>query len=91
MNKQELIDEIAKMTDLTKTDCNKAIDALVAAVIKTVSKGKKVSLVGFGTFESVKRKARKGRNPRTLEEIKIPASKSPKFRAGKAFKESVNK
>lgn len=91
VNKQDLIDEISKMTDLTKADSQKALDAVMAVIVKSVSKGKRVSLVGFGTFESAKRKARTGVNPQTREPLKIPASKAPKFRPGKAFKDAVNK
>ena len=82
---------MAKMTDLTKTDCNNALDAFIATVIKAVSKNQRVGLVGFGTFESAKRKARTGVNPQTRAPIKIPASKTPKLRPGKAFKDAVNK
>ncbi len=90
MNKSELIDAIADSANLSKADAGRALDGLVAAITKSLKKGKKVSLVGFGTFEIRKRKARTGRNPRTGETIKIKASKNPAFKAGKALKDAVN-
>ncbi len=89
MTKADLIDKIARDADIAKAAAGKALDSVVDGIVKTVKKGGKVSLVGFGTFSSGKRKARKGRNPRTGEMIKIPARKIPKFSAGKAFKDAV--
>lgn len=89
MTKTELIDKISSGAGLTKTDAEKALNATLNAIKGALKKGQKVALVGFGTFSVVKRKARKGRNPRTGEELKIPATKVPKFTAGKALKEAV--
>ncbi len=89
MTKADLIDAIADGAGISKAAAAKAIDSLISGVTKTLKKGNKVTLVGFGTFSVSKRKARKGRNPRTGEEIKIPASKIPKFSAGKAFKQAI--
>ncbi|MGV0953211.1 MAG: HU family DNA-binding protein [Fluviibacter sp.] len=91
MNKAELIEVIAKEAKLSKAAAQAALDATVAAVVKAVTKGDSVSLVGFGSFSSGKRAARTGRNPQTGEAIKIPAAKTVKFSAGKAFKDAVNK
>jgi DNA-binding protein HU-beta len=91
MNKAELIEVIAKEAKLSKAAAQAALDATVAAVVKAVTKGDSVSLVGFGSFSSGKRAARTGRNPQTGETIKIAAAKTVKFSAGKAFKDSVNK
>ena len=91
MNKSELIDRIASAADLSKAAAAKAVDAAVETITKAVKKGDKVALVGFGTFSMSKRKARTGRNPRTGAMLKIPARKAPKFTAGKAFKDAVNK
>jgi len=91
MNKSDLIAAIAAKTGDTKKDAEVALNAFVEAVTKSLVKGDKVQLVGFGTFEVRKRAARKGRNPQTKEEIKIPASKAPVFKAGKALKDLVNK
>ncbi len=82
MNKAELIDAIAAESGLTKVDSRKALDAFIAATTDAVKKGDKVTLVGFGTFSVVSKQARKGRNPRTGAEIKIPAKKVVKFKAG---------
>lgn len=89
MTKAELIDKISSGAGLTKTDAGKALDATLDAIKGALKKGQKVTLVGFGTFSVSKRKARKGRNPRTGEELKIPATKVPKFTAGKTLKEAV--
>ncbi len=89
MNKSELVDAVAIDTKLSKKDAGQAVDAIVTNIKKTLKKGKKVQLVGFGTFEVRKRKARKGRNPQTGEAIKIKASKVPAFKPGKAFKDMV--
>ncbi len=91
MNKTELVEAIAKDTGLTKKDSENAVKAFVEVVSKELSKGHEVQLVGFGTFAVGKRAARKGRNPKTGEEIKIAASKAPKFKPGKALKDRVNK
>ena len=91
MNKTELVEHIAKATDTSKAAAARSLDAMVDAVRKTLKKGGTVSLVGFGTFAVGKRAARTGRNPRTGEKIQIPASKQPKFKAGKGLKDAVNK
>ena len=91
MNKAELIAAIAAKTGATKKSAEESLDAFVDVVTEALQKGEKVQLVGFGSFEVLTRAARKGRNPQTKEEIKIPASKAPKFKAGKALKELVNK
>lgn len=90
MNKNELIARIAELTGMTKVDSNRALDAMVEAVTEALANGDEVRLVGFGTWLVVKRKATEGRNPRTGNPIKIPASKQPKFRPGKLLKEAVN-
>ena len=89
MNKQELINEISKKTGLTKKDSTAALDAFIEAVKASLKKGSDVRLVGFGTFTVKKRKAKKGRNPRTGEEIKIPAKKVPAFRPASELKKLV--
>lgn len=91
MNKSELIDAVAKRTQLSKKDVETGISATLDVVSEQLAKGEKVVLVGFGTFETVERAARAGRNPATREEIQIPASKAPKFRPGKNLKDKVNK
>jgi DNA-binding protein HU-beta len=91
MNKEELVQEIAKKAKVTQKDASEVLSTFIDVVEKTVSKGKKVTLVGFGTFESRKRAARTGRNPQTGKEIKIPAKTVPAFTAGKKFRELVNK
>jgi DNA-binding protein HU-beta len=90
VNKTELVAEVAKSADLTKKDAAAALDAVLASIEKALKKGDKVTLVGFGTFEVRKRKARKGINPRTREEIKIKATKSVAFKAGATLKDSVS-
>lgn len=90
MNKAELIDAVAEKSGLTKKDSEKAVNAFIEAVEAAMAKGDKVQLVGFGTFEVRERAARKGRNPKTLEEIDIPASKVPVFKAGKALRDSIH-
>ncbi|TCV87361.1 HU family DNA-binding protein [Sulfurirhabdus autotrophica] len=90
MNKSELIDQIAKQADVSKAAAGRALDATITAVKGAMKKGEMVTLVGFGTFYVGKRAARNGRNPRTGATIKIKAAKIPKFRAGKALKDSVN-
>jgi len=89
MNKAELIEEISNKTGLTKKDTGNVIDALTDTIKKTLSKEEKVTLVGFGTFQVMERKARRGVSPRTGEELQIPAKKVPKFRAGKGLREKV--
>jgi len=89
MNKADLIAAIAEKSDLTKKDTEKAVNAFVQVVSDVLAKGEKVQLVGFGTFEVRKRAERKGRNPQTREEITIPASKAPVFKAGKVLKDSI--
>ena len=91
MNKSELIAAMAAKTGETKKNAEASLNALIEVVTESLVKGDKVQLVGFGSFEVRKRAARKGRNPQTKEEIKIPASKAPVFKAGKALKELVNK
>ena len=91
MNKEELVQEIAKKAKVTQKDAAEVLGSLVETIQKTVAKGEKVTLVGFGTFESRKRAARTGRNPQTGKEIKIAAKTVPAFSAGKKFKELVNK
>ena len=90
MNKAELVAAIAAKTGDSKKSTEAAVNAFVEVVSKSLKKGDKVQLVGFGSFEVRKRAARKGRNPQTKEEIKIPASKAPVFKAGKALKDLVN-
>ena len=89
MTKAELVEKMAKDADISKAAAGKALDSLIEAIFKTVKKGNKVALVGFGTFSVSKRKARTGRNPQTGATIKIAARKVPKFSAGKAFKDAV--
>lgn len=91
MNKTELVAAMAEQADMTKKDAEKALTAFTEVVSKELKKGGKVQLVGFGTFEVAKRNARTGKNPQTGKAIKIPACKAPKFKAGKALKETVNK
>ena len=90
MNKADLIAAIAAKTGDTKKSAEASVNALVDVITEALVKGDKVQLVGFGSFEVRKRAARKGRNPQTKEEIKIPASKAPVFKAGKALKDMVN-
>ena len=89
MNKSELVEAISEGADLTKADAARALEAFIASVSKTLKKGDTVSLVGFGTFSVKKRAARTGRNPSTGETIKIKASKTPAFKAGKGFKDAI--
>jgi DNA-binding protein HU-beta len=89
MTKADLIEKMAKDADIAKAAAEKALHSFIDGVKKTVKKGEKVALAGFGTFSVSKRAARKGRNPRTGEAIKIKASKVPKFKAGKGFKDAV--
>ena len=91
MNKQDLILQLANKTQLSQKKSDEIISTMLESIMKTLSKGDKVTLVGFGTFEPRKRKERRGRNPKTGAEIQIPASVAPKFSAGKQFKQSVNR
>lgn len=90
MNKTEFIAAIADKTELTKKDAEAAVKAFIDVVTEELKKGEKIQIVGFGTFEVSKRAEREGRNPRTKETIKIPASNAPKFKAGKALKDAIN-
>ena len=90
MNKSGLINAIAEKTEVSKKDTEAVLNAFTSTIIDTVSAGDDVQLIGFGTFTSVERGEREGRNPATGETMKIKASKSVKFKAGKAFKDSVN-
>ena len=90
MNKTEFISAIAEKAELSKKDAEKALKAFTDVVEEELKKGEKIQLVGFGTFEVSERAAREGRNPQTGETMKIEASKSPKFKAGKALKDMVN-
>ena len=90
MNKTELIAAVAEKAELSKKDAEKAVKAFTDVVSEELVNGGKIQLVGFGTFEVAERPAREGRNPRTGETMKIAASKSPKFKAGKALKDSLN-
>jgi nucleoid DNA-binding protein len=89
MNKGDLINEVAKVVN-TKKEAQEAVDCVFSSITKALKTGDTVALVGFGTFKVVARKARKGRNPQTGEEIDIKASKAPKFTPGKSLKEAVN-
>lgn len=91
MNKTELIAEVAAKAELSKKDAEKAVNATIEAITGAMVKGDKVQLVGFGTFETKKRDARMGRNPKTKEAIQIPATTVPVFKAGKALKDKVAK
>jgi len=90
VRKPEFISKIAEKSGLTKADSEAALAAILETISEEVAAGKKISMVGFGTFKLTERAARLGRNPKTGEEIQIKASKSPKFTAGKAFKEQCN-
>ncbi len=91
MNKNDLVAAVAESADLTKADAAKAVDSVLDTITASLKKQNEVRLVGFGTFSVAKRAASEGRNPRTGEKIKIPASKRPKFSAGKALKDAVNR
>ena len=91
MNKSELSADVALRADITKKDADAAVNAVIDSITNALEKGDKVQLVGFGTFEVRTRGARTGRNPRNNEEINIPESKAPAFKAGKALKDVVNK
>ena len=91
MNKAELVSRMAEKSELTKKEAEMALNALMESIQEALVSGDKVQLVGFGTFETRERAARKGLNPQTKEEIKIPACTVPAFKAGKALKDKVNK
>jgi DNA-binding protein HU-beta len=91
MTKTELVEKIASGAGLSKADATRALDSTLDAIKAALKKGQKVTLVGFGTYSVTKRKARKGRNPRTGAVINIPAGKTPKFTAGKALKDAIKK
>lgn len=90
MNKAELIELVSQKTKFTKTQSEALLDATLEIIQKQVSKGHEVKLVGFGTFSRVKRKAKQGRNPKTGETVKIPATNVPRFKPGKDFKQSMS-
>ena len=90
MNKTELVAAMAEKTNQTKKNAEESLNAFIEVVTETLKKGDKIQLVGFGTYETKERAERKGRNPQTGEEITIPASKMPTFKAGKALKDEVN-
>ena len=90
MNKTELVAAMAERTELTKKEAEKALKAFTDIVAEELTKGEKIQLVGFGTFEVSERAAREGRNPKTGEKMPIAASKTPKFKAGKALKDQIN-
>jgi DNA-binding protein HU-beta len=90
MNKTELLNAVAEASGLTKADATAAVDGVFEAITNALKSGDDVRLVGFGTFSVTDRKASTGRNPRTGEEIQIPASKQPKFKTGKGLKDAVN-
>lgn len=91
MNKAELITAVAEKTGLSKKDCEKAVNATFETITANIEDGEKVQLVGFGVFDVKERGVRIGRNPKTKEEIEIPATRVPMFKAGKALKEAVAK
>ena len=91
MNKSELVSSVAEKAELSKKDAEKALKAFTEVVTEELKKGNKIQLVGFGTFEVAKRAAREGRNPQTGETMKIAASVAPKFKAGAALKNEINK
>jgi len=91
MNKKDIINALSKKTGLTKSKASDALNAVTDTIAAGLKKNEKVTLIGFGTFDVVKRKARTGRNPATGEKMKIKASNSPRFKAGKALKDTVNK
>ncbi|MCR5451875.1 MAG: HU family DNA-binding protein [Lachnospiraceae bacterium] len=90
MNKTELVTAMAENADISKKDAEAALKAFTDVVAQELKKGEKIQLVGFGTFEVSERAARTGRNPQTGAEMNIPASKAPKFKAGKALKDMIN-
>jgi len=91
LNKTELVSSVAEKAEITKKEAEKVVSAVFASVEEALAKGEKVQLVGFGTFEVKERAARTGRNPKTGEEIEIPATRVPSFKPGKSLKENVGK
>jgi len=89
MNKAELVEEVADQTGLTKRVSREAVDAIVSAITDSLAREERVTLVGFGSFQVMQRKARRGRNPQTGRELQIPAKKVPKFKAGRGLREAV--
>ncbi|MCK4618125.1 HU family DNA-binding protein [Candidatus Aerophobetes bacterium] len=89
MNKAELVEEVADQTGLTKRVSREAIDAIISAITDSLAREERVTLVGFGSFQVMQRKARRGRNPQTGKELQIPAKKVPKFKAGRGLREAV--
>ena len=89
MNKAELVEEVADQTGITKKRSREAVDAIISAITDSLAREERVTLVGFGTFQAMERKARRGRNPQTGEELQIPAKKVPKFVPGKELREKV--
>lgn len=89
MNKKELVENVAREVEITRVDAEKVLDAVLDAITETLVAGEKVSLVGFGTFETKYRAAREGRNPQTGETLQIPATVAPVFKPGKTLKERV--
>ncbi len=91
MNKNDLIADVAERTGMSKASASQAVEAVIDAITNSLKSGQEVKIIGFGNFAVTQRQASKGRNPRTGEEIDIPASKSPKFRAGKGLRDAVNR
>ncbi|UCG93965.1 MAG: HU family DNA-binding protein [Candidatus Aerophobus sp.] len=89
MNKAELVEEVADQTGLTKRVSREAVDAMISAITDSLAREERVTLVGFGSFQVMQRKARRGRNPQTGRELQIPAKKVPKFKAGRGLREAV--
>lgn len=89
MNKKEIVSKLAETTNLSKTDTQKVLDGFLDIVMEEIQKGQDITLVGFGTFSASERAARSGRNPKTGETIEIPATKVPKFKPGKTFKDKI--
>lgn len=89
MNKAELVEEVADQTGLTKRVSREAVDAIISAITDSLAREERVTLVGFGSFQVMERKARRGRNPQTGKELQIPAKKVPKFKAGRGLREAV--
>lgn len=89
MNKAELVEEVADQTGLTKRVSREVVDAIVSAITDSLAREERVTLVGFGSFQVMQRKARRGRNPQTGRELQIPAKKVPKFKAGRGLREAV--